>query len=138
MGIGLLVAQSITTFCNDWRSGRLLGTFIRSLASRNIFDAIFTDGKIDKFITKNFLPSISISCETCHDWLSFYDGIKVFMFNLKTVVVMNFEPIIIIKSLWRNWSHNISVLKSININQYQNKIMKLKLYCNLNKTFDCN
>ena len=67
MGIGLLVAQSITTFCNDWRSGRLLGTFIRSLASRNIFYAIFTDGKIDKFITKNFLPSISISCETCHD-----------------------------------------------------------------------
>ena len=109
------VPQSVTTFCNDGRSSRSLGTFIRSLAPRNIFYAIFTDGKIDKFITKNFFPSVSISIETCHDWLSFYAGIKVFMFNLKTVVVINFEPIIIMKPLWRNWSHNISVLKSINI-----------------------
>ena len=109
------VPQSVTTFCNDGRSSRSLGTFIRSLAPRNIFYAIFTDGKIDKFITKNFFPSVSISIETYHDWLSFYAGIKVFMFNLKTVVVINFEPIIIMKLLWRNWSHNISVLKSINI-----------------------
>ena len=88
----LFVSQRITKVFNDGRNGI-------SLEPKNIFYTIPTDTKIDESVTKNIFPNVSISSETCHDRVSNSDGINLFMFNLKTVIVKNFEPIIIIKSL---------------------------------------
>ena len=127
----LFVPQKIMTFFNDGINGISLGT-------KDIFYTIFTKAKIDGSATKKIIANVSILRKTCHDWISNYGGINVFLINLKTVVLMNFKPIIFIKSLWRNKSHNRSVMKCINNNQYQNKVMILKLFCNLNKACDCN
>ena len=133
---GIFINIIRTTENNDifyWREKRNI-----SSAPKNIFYTLSTNAKIDVSVNKKFIPNVIISSKTCQDWISNYDGVNVFLFNLKAVILMNFKSIIIIKSLWRNWSHNRSVIKCINNNQYQNEIMKLELYCNLNKPCDCN
>ena len=60
--------------------------------------------------------------ETCTSLVSNYDGINVFILNLKTVVVVNFKLVSTIKSLWRNWSHNRSAMKCINNNHMYQRI----------------
>ena len=70
------------------------------------FYTISFDAKIDETITKKIILNAGINAK-----------INVLLFNLKTVTFMNFNLIIIIKSLWRNWSHNRSVMKRVNNNQ---------------------
>ena len=63
-----------------------------------------------------------MSLETCTSLVSNYDGINVFILNLKTVVVINFKLVSTIKSLWRKWSHNRSAMKCSNNNHMYQRI----------------
>ena len=40
--------------------------------------------------------------ETWHNWVSYYYAINVVMFNVETVIVVNFKPVIIVNAFRRN------------------------------------
>ena len=128
----LFVPQRTATFFNEG------GSRISLVRERIFSPRSPLMPRLINLLPKRFLPNVSISRKICHNWVFSCDVINVFMFKLKAVIVMSFKPIIIIKSHWRNWIHNISVRKCNNLNQYQSKIMKLELYCNLNKPCNWN
>ena len=77
--------------------------------------------------------------ETCISLVSNYDGINVFILNLKTVVVISFKLVSTIKTLWRNWSHNRSAMKCTNNNHMYQRIndilMNNDILINMKKDF---
>ena len=119
---GIFISIIFTTEYQNILQQRQIGYI--SSAPKNTLYTIPTNAKIDESMIKKTFSNVSISRETCHCWVSNYDEIKVFKFNLKKVGVLYFRRFIIIKSIWQIWNHNKSVMKCTIINQYQNKTRK--------------
>ena len=125
----LFVQQNIVTFCNDGRNG------ISLAHQKNIFYTIPLRLRLIILFPKRFFQILvndvrpaTIKCPIM---------IKL-TFSSLTWKQLLWWILSQLKSLWRNWDHNRSVIKYININQYQSKIMKLELHQNLIKARDCN
>ena len=52
---------------------------------------ITMDAKTDKSITRKIFLYVIITCETCHDWVSYYDAINAVMVNVEREIVVNFK-----------------------------------------------
>ena len=92
----LFVPHSMTTFIN--RGGKAISLARHKKCSTRSLRM----PRLINLLPKKSFSYVIITCETCHDLVSYYNTIKIVMVNVETVIVVNFKPVIIVNSFRLN------------------------------------